>query len=65
MELLDQSIVAQTLYTSVGDLEISAGERFQVRHGSTGDVTTELDELVPAGKSWRVQINILITETDA
>ena len=64
MELQDGS-VNYVGYTSTDDFNLPAGKRIQLRDNGTGEVIDRFDEMVPAGKSWRVQINIEITETDA
>jgi len=47
-----------------GDVfDLSAGNRIQLRDNGTGETVDRLNEVVPAGKSWHVEISIVITET--
>jgi len=47
---------------SVSDL--SAGTRMRIGDNEGGEIEYALDEVVPAGKSWHVELTIVITETD-
>ena len=45
--------------------ELTAGQRLQIRAGTAGDITTLLDEEVPAGKVWDLWIHVRGHEEDA
>ena len=43
---------------------LSAGSRLQVRHNEDGEMTNILNEKVPNGRSWKVNIRVKIYQTD-
>ncbi len=60
MELVDNSIQAQTIFIATDDFVMNAGEKFEIK--TPGE--DKLKETVPEAKQWRVQINLEITESD-
>ena len=62
MELNDISVEARNVLAGYEAFEVIAGKTFKIETSPQGQDT--LNMTVPAGKKWRVQINVEITETD-
>ena len=62
MELVQKIVPAETRYSANGGYDIPAGKTITIESAPGG--TEMLSEEVPAGKSWRVVINVSVVETD-
>ena len=51
-------------YDGEETMELSAGQRLQIRSGSAGSIETHLDTECPTGKKWVVQIYVKIHESN-
>lgn len=67
MELTQKVVNVESLLDHNGEdeIELSAGQRLQIRTGTAGDITSHLDEECPAGKKWIAFVQIKIHETNA
>ena len=64
MELTDNSSVYVGLLGNE-DFQLSAGEKFRIQKYVEGEIEDVLEnQTVPAGKAWRVQINVEVTVTN-
>ncbi len=61
MEFVDTVVVASTQKLGLAQLNIAAGKSLKIKTSGT----EVLDIEVPAGKSWYVELSVLITETGA
>ena len=64
-EILFSDTVIDACTRKVGGdvFSLSAGSRIQIRDNETGEAVDRLNEIVPAGKSWQIEMTIVITET--
>ena len=46
-------------------VELTDGEWLQIRSGNLSSPDVALQEQVPAGKKWKVNLSVFIEETDA
>ena len=65
MELTKYETPAVVRYDGSRVFDLSAGNRMQFRDNESGEIVEFLDETVPQGKKWSVQIVVSATETDA
>jgi len=53
----------KALYSGI--VEITEGQRLQVRTGTADDITLHLNELCPSSKAWEIRVRIEVIESDA
>lgn len=63
MELIDNSVIAQTRYTGAAQVTMLAGKSLKIETLPVGEEI--LNVTVPAGKSWAVAMQIVVVESDA
>ena len=62
MELKDISVEARNVRAGSQSFDVTAGQTLKMETSPQGIDVLNLD--VPAGKKWRVEINVQITESD-
>lgn len=60
---LDDASVSTAGYVGTDDFIVPAGKSLKIETLPEGEEVLNVE--VPEGKSWRVQVNLEITETDA
>jgi len=63
MEFIDTIVVASVKKLGLAQLELVAGKSLRIE--TTPQGVEILNAEVPAGKTWTVEMSVLITETDA
>lgn len=63
MEFTDTSQPAKKQYTGKDTITISAGQYLSIRHGPEESPTVDVEEQVPAGKTWSAKIWVEVVET--
>ena len=58
-----EEITAKTVYSGFEEIELSAGQKFQIRHGNLGNPVEMYLGTVPQGKKWKLTASIYIEET--